>query len=95
MRTLLNTTLYFYNITLIYQPVCLVNTVPQRPYLRSVLTAGCPSALASSADSSSAIFDCKHPADFKRTAVSGRKATGAILAVLMSTTGENLLGEIT
>lgn len=31
MRTLLNTTLYFYNITLIYQPVCLVNTVPQRP----------------------------------------------------------------
>lgn len=40
-------------------------------------------------------FDCKHPADFKRTAVSGRKAAGAILAVLMSTTGENTLGEIT
>lgn len=40
-------------------------------------------------------FDCKHPADFKRTALSGRKAAGAILAVLMSTTGDNLLGEIT
>ncbi|MED6254396.1 hypothetical protein ATANTOWER_024859 [Ataeniobius toweri] len=40
-------------------------------------------------------FDCKHPADFKRTALSGRKAAGAILAVLMSTTGESSLGEIT
>lgn len=40
-------------------------------------------------------FDRKHPADFKRTALSGRKAAGAILTALMSTTGENLLGEIT
>lgn len=46
-------------------------------------------------DSSSAIFDCKHPVDFKRTALSGRKAAGAILAVLMSTTGQNSQGDIT
>lgn len=50
---------------------------------------------AFSANSSSAIFDCKHPVDFKRTALSGRKAAGAILAVLMSTTGKNSQGDIT
>lgn len=74
-----------------------LSTGPQRPLSALGANSGLSACVgpSHSADSSSAIFDCKHPADFKRTAVSGRKATGAILAVLMSTTGDNSLGGFT
>lgn len=87
---IIHTRYIFQNLKLPWRSLCNSASYPPLPF-----TAGCLLVSPFLADSSFAIFDCKHPVDFKRTAVSGRKATGAILAVLMSTTGKNLLGEIT